>query len=75
MKGIMKLGAIISLMAMLGACSTMTEVAERENYAEPKWYANCAESGTKGFFWWKEEYAFACGGQRIPRPKSKCMRL
>ena len=34
----------------------MTEVVERENYAELKWYANCAESGTEGF-WWKEEYA------------------
>ena len=62
MKGIMKLGAIISMTAMLGACSTMTEIAERENYAEPKWYADCAESGTEGFFWWKEEYAYACGG-------------
>ena len=40
----------------------MTEIAERENYAEPKWYANCAESGTEGYFWWKEEYAYACGG-------------
>jgi hypothetical protein len=62
MKGIMKLGAIISMTAMLGACSTMTEIAERENYAEPKWYADCAESGTEGYFWWKEEYAYACGG-------------
>tara|TARA_A100001035_G_scaffold264883_1_gene246556 strand:+ start:219 stop:755 length:537 start_codon:yes stop_codon:yes gene_type:complete len=62
MKGLFKIGVIISMLGMLGACSTMTEVVERENYAEPKWYANCAESGTEGFFWWKEEYAFACGG-------------
>ena len=62
MKGLFKTAAMIGILGMLGACSTMTEVAERENYAEPKWYANCAESGTEGFFWWKEEYAFACGG-------------
>ena len=61
MKGIFKLGAIITTMAMLNACSGMVTIAERDNYAQPKWYANCAETGTEGWFWWKEEYVFACG--------------
>ena len=61
MKGIFKIGAIITTMAMLNACSGMVTIAERDNYAQPKWYANCAETGTEGWFWWKEEYVFACG--------------
>ena len=61
MKGILKTGAIIGILGMLGACSSMTTIAEREDYAQPKWYANCVESGSKGWFWWKQEYAFACG--------------
>ncbi len=61
MKGIFKTGAIIGILGMLGACSSMTTIAEREDYAQPKWYANCVESGSKGWFWWKQEYAFACG--------------
>lgn len=46
----------------LTACSSMQEIAERENYAEPKWYAKCAESGTEGLLWWKEDMVYACGG-------------
>ena len=61
MKGILKTGAILGIIGMLGACSSMTTIAEREDYAQPKWYANCVESGSKGWFWWKQEYAFACG--------------
>ena len=61
MKGILKTGAILGILGMLGACSSMTTIAEREDYAQPKWYANCVESGSKGWFWWKQEYAFACG--------------
>ena len=51
-------GALVSL---LGACSSMTTIAERDSYAQPKWYANCAQSGTEGWFWWEKEYAYACG--------------
>ena len=39
----------------------MTTIAERDSYAQPKWYADCAQSGTEGWFWWTKEYAYACG--------------
>ena len=61
MKGIFKLGALVTIVGMLNACSTYTTIAEREEYAQPKWYANCVETGSKGWFWWKENYVFACG--------------
>jgi len=61
MKGILKTTAILATLGVLGACSSMTTIAERDEYAQPKWYANCVESGSKGWFWWKQEYAFACG--------------
>ena len=61
MKGILKIGALVTIVGMLQACSGMVTIAEREDYAQPKWYANCVESGTTGWFWWKEEYAYACG--------------
>ena len=61
MKGIFKVGALVTIVGMLNACSTYTTIAERDDYAQPKWYANCVETGTKGWFWWKEEFAYACG--------------
>jgi len=61
MKGIFKLGALVTIVGMLQACSGMVTIAERDDYAQPKWYANCVETGSKGWFWWKEEFAFACG--------------
>ena len=61
MKGFIKTAAIVGTLSMLGACSSYTTIAERETYAQPKWYANCVETGSKGWFWWKEEYAYACG--------------
>ena len=62
MKGIIKIGVTLGLLGMLGACSgKYVEIAERDTYAQPKWYANCVESGYEGWFWWKEEFAYACG--------------
>ena len=61
MKAIMKLAMAGTLVSMLCACSSMTTIAERDTYAQPKWYASCAQAGTEGWFWWKEEYAYACG--------------
>jgi hypothetical protein len=61
MKGFMKTAIVIGALSTLGACSSMTTIAEREDYAQPKWYANCVETGSEGWFWWKEDYAYACG--------------
>ena len=59
-KGI-KTATILAAALALGACSGMTSIPERDEYAQPKWYSNCVESGASGYFWWKQEYAFACG--------------
>lgn len=79
MKGIIKTGIMIGALTLLGACSSKyVEIAERDTYAQPKWYANCAETGTEGWFWWKEDYAYACGAGEVflYKPlKSKCMLL
>ena len=62
MKGIIKTGIMIGALALLGACSSgYVEIAERDTYAQPKWYASCAETGSEGWFWWKEDYAYSCG--------------
>ena len=61
MKTLIKFGLVAAAIS-LSACSGMREIPERENYAEPKWYSDCAESGFEGMFWWKEEYVYACGG-------------
>lgn len=62
MKGTFKALMAGAIVATLAGCSSMTEIAERENYAEPDWYASCAESGTEGLLWWKEDMVYACGG-------------
>ena len=62
MKGISKAILATSAAAILAGCSSMVEIPERESYAEPKWYARCAETGTEGLFWWAEDYVYACGG-------------
>jgi hypothetical protein len=61
MKGFIKTATLVAAMATLGACSSTVEIAERDSYAQPKWYASCAQSGSEGYFWFKKEYAYACG--------------
>tara|TARA_B110000503_G_C7127487_1_gene405325 strand:- start:797 stop:1282 length:486 start_codon:yes stop_codon:yes gene_type:complete len=53
--------SLVAAAISLTACSGMQEIPERESYAQPKWYASCAQAGFEGFFWWKEEYAYSCG--------------
>jgi hypothetical protein len=60
MKGTLKAVAATALVLTMAGCSTV-EIAERDSYAQPKWYASCAQAGAEGFFWWKQEYAYACG--------------
>ena len=61
MKGMFKAVTLAATLLTLGACSSMTTIAERDSYAQPKWYADCAQAGTEGWFWWEKEYAYACG--------------
>jgi hypothetical protein len=60
-KAITKALTLGLLLSTLGACTTMTTVAERDTYAQPSWYAKCKDAGTEGWFWWSTEYAYACG--------------
>jgi hypothetical protein len=58
----MKAVSAILLSAALVGCSSMKTVEDRKTYAMPNWYAECQQSGAKGWFWFKKEYAYACGG-------------
>jgi len=58
----MKKFILIPVVAALTACSGMKTVEERKAYAMPDWYAECQQAGVKGYFWWKKEFAYACGG-------------
>lgn len=58
----MKKLILIPVVAALTACSGMKTVEERKNYAMPDWYQECQQAGVKGYFWWKKEFAYACGG-------------
>jgi hypothetical protein len=57
----MKKFLIIPLVAVLTACGSMKEIEDRKTYAQPSWYQDCAQEGVKGWFWWKEDYVYACG--------------
>jgi hypothetical protein len=56
--------AILAVLASvsIAGCSGMKTVEERKSYAIPTWYAECQQSSTTGWFWWKKELANACGG-------------
>ena len=58
----MKKFILIPMVAALTACSGMQTVEERKNYGQPSWYQECQQAGVKGYFWWKKEFAYACGG-------------
>jgi hypothetical protein len=57
----MKKFLVVPLIAMLTACGSMKEIEDRKTYAQPSWYQDCAQEGVKGWFWWKEDYVYACG--------------
>ena len=57
----MKKLILIPLVAALTACSGMKTIEERKTYAQPSWYQDCAQEGVKGWFWWAEDYVYACG--------------
>ena len=66
MKGLFKKIAMVGVLASIGACSSYTTIAERDTYAQPKWYAKCAQAGSEGWLWWKKDYVYACGsGQSV----------
>jgi len=54
--------AVGLIAAAVTGCSSMKTVEDRKTYAVPSWYADCQQSGTKGWFWFKKEFAYACGG-------------
>jgi hypothetical protein len=53
---------LIPIVTLITACSGMKTIEERKNYAQPDWYQECQQAGVKGYFWWKKEFAYACGG-------------
>ena len=63
MKGTIKAFIAGTAIATMAGCSSFNTVTieEREDYAQPRWYASCAQTGTEGYFWFAKEYAYACG--------------
>jgi hypothetical protein len=61
MKKALVTSAILALSILATGCSSMKDVPERKTYAQPDWYQECVQSGVKGWFWFKKEFAYACG--------------
>jgi len=61
MKGFFKMATVGTMVAMLGACSTMKEIEVRETKAHPTWYEDCEQIGKEGWLFWKTDYAYSCG--------------
>jgi hypothetical protein len=58
----MKKALVLGLVALaITGCSSMKDIPERKTYAQPGWYQECVQSGVKGYFWWRKEFAYACG--------------
>ena len=53
---------LIPIVSLFTACSGMKTIDDRKNYAQPDWDQECQQAGVKGYFWWKKEFAYACGG-------------
>ena len=53
---------IMTAAVLATGCSSMKGIEDRKTYAQPDWYQECQQAGVKGFFWWKKEFAYACGG-------------
>jgi len=60
-KAIIKAVTIVSMLSVLGACTTMKTIDVRETKANPNWYVDCEQIGSEGFLFWKTDYAYACG--------------
>ena len=59
----MKKALVVGLIAAaISGCSSMKSIDDRKTYAQPDWYQECQQAGVKGWFWWKKEFAYACGG-------------
>ena len=56
------LTAVVVATTLITGCSSMKTVETRKEYAMPDWYQECQQAGVKGYFWWKKEFAYACGG-------------
>lgn len=61
MKKAILTSAILALSVLATGCSSMKDVQDRKTYAQPDWYQDCVQSGVKGWFWFKKEFAYACG--------------
>jgi hypothetical protein len=58
----MKKAILVGMLAVaITGCSSMKDVPERKTYAQPSWYQECVQSGVKGWFWFKKEFAYSCG--------------
>ena len=55
MKGKLKtLGIVGAVALLLSACANTTQIVEREKDVVPTWYMNCQDTGTEGWFCFKE---------------------
>ena len=58
----MKKAILVGMLAVaITGCSSMKDIPERKTYAQPSWYQECVQSGVKGWFWFKKEFAYSCG--------------
>jgi hypothetical protein len=56
-----KILSLITVLITLSGCSNMKPVDVRTSYAEPKWYANCLQTGKEGVLWWSKDMVYSCG--------------